>query len=69
MDFSVGYLVNEDEVSLMSKLIGHRLSSEKLLVAYYTVAYAKTRIYKAAADLLEVNWRAVRERIDLRWLR
>ena len=40
------------------------LSSEELLRYYYTLVYRKAGNFRAAADILGVDWRTVRDKVD-----
>jgi transcriptional regulator with PAS, ATPase and Fis domain len=51
-------------VDFSSRLLACKLSSDDLLRHYYTLVYKNTGSYKAAAEVLEVDWRTVRDKVD-----
>ncbi len=47
-----------------ARLMACKFSSDDLLRHYYTLVYKNTGSYKAAAEVLEIDWRTVRDKVD-----
>ena len=48
----------------IARLLACKFSSDDLLRHYYTLVYKKTGSYKVAAELLGIDWRTVRDKVD-----
>ncbi len=55
---------DSDADSYVARLRRGELSSDELVREYYTLVYKKTGSYKAAARVLEIDWRTVRDKVD-----
>ena len=51
--------------ALAEAVVSGSLTSDQLLRHYYTLVYAQTGSYEAAATKLQVEWRTVRKKVDV----
>ena len=57
-----GFQLNADQIAEKAATCSY--SSDELVRHYFTLVYADTGSYKAAAEKLQVDWRTVRKRVD-----